>query len=67
VPEFDEHAVVAELVMCPLQVVERRLLVDEVWRELKEDAAELARLAQRRQPFDERAEDRGAQPALQDF
>ena len=59
VPELDQHLVAAELLLRPLEVLERRGLEDDVRRQLHQDPAELARLAQRLQRLVEAAEDLG--------
>ena len=46
VPELDHHLVAAEALLGPLQVLERGLLADDVRRELHQDPAQLAGLAQ---------------------
>ena len=56
VAELDQHLVGAELVARPLEVLERRLLEDDVRRQLEEDAAELPRAAQRLERVEEAAE-----------
>jgi hypothetical protein len=63
VPELDEHLVLAELLARPPEVVERRVLVDDVGRQLEEDPAELAGLAQRLERAEELAEDHGSELA----
>ena len=63
VTELDEHLVAAELRARPLEIVERRLLEDDVRRELEEDPAELARAPQRLERLEEAPEDLAAQLA----
>src|SRR5207248_7466025 len=63
VPELDEHLVIADLLARPLEVVERRLLVDDVRRQLEEDPAQLARGAERLERLEEAAEDLAAELA----
>ena len=63
VPELDQHLVAAELLLRPLEVLERRGLEDDVGRQLHQDPAELARLAQRLQRLVEAAEDLGPELA----
>ena len=53
----------AELLARPLQILERAVLVDDVRRELEEDAAELSGRAQRLQRLQEPAEDLAAELA----
>ena len=60
-PELDERQVAVELLDRPREIVERDRLVDDVGRELEQDAAELAALAQRLQRAVEAAEHLGAQ------
>ncbi len=61
--ELDEHLVVSELVPRPLEIFERAVLVDDVGRELEEDAAELARRPQRLERREEAPEHLAAQLA----
>src|SRR5205814_8302175 len=63
VTRLDEHRVGAELVARPLEVVERRLLPDDVRRELEQDAPELARLTEWLERSEELAKDLAAQLA----
>jgi hypothetical protein len=60
VARLEQERVAADLVARPVQVVERRRLPDDVRRHLEEDAAELARVAERRQRVEEFAEDGAA-------
>ena len=63
VPELDHQLVTGELLLRPLEVLERARLRDDVRRQLEEDAAELARRAQRLERVAEAAEDLGAELA----
>ena len=63
VAELDEHLVAGELLARPLEVVERRVLVDDVRRQLHEDPAELALAPQRLERLEEEPEDLAAQLA----
>src|SRR6185312_16999388 len=63
VADLDEHLVAAELLARPLQILERAVLVDDVRRELEEDAAKLPGRAQRFQRLQEPAEDLPAELA----
>src|SRR4029078_10207603 len=63
VPELDQHLVAPELLLGPLQVLERRRLEDDVGRQLHQDPAELARLPQRRERLVAAAADLGPELA----
>ena len=62
-PELDQHLVAAELLLGPLEVLERRGLEDDVGRQLHQDPAELARLPQRLERLVEAPEDLGPELA----
>ncbi len=55
--ELDQHLVAAQLLLRPLEVLEREGLDDDVGRELHQDPAEFPRLAQRLERLVEAAED----------
>ena len=63
VTRLEQEVVVADLLACPLEVVERRRLPDDVRRHLEEEAAELPRVAERCERVEELAEDLGARLA----
>ena len=62
-PELDQHLVAAELLLRPLEVLQRRRLEDHVGRELHQDPAELAVPPQRLERRVEAAEDLGPELA----
>ena len=62
-PELDQHLVAAELLLRPLEVLERGGLEDDVRRELHQDPAELAVPPQRLERLVEAAEDLGPELA----
>jgi hypothetical protein len=61
VPELDQHLVSAQLLLGPLEVLQRRGLEDDVGRQLHQDPTELARLPQRLERLVEAAEDLGTE------
>ena len=63
VPELDEHLVVAELLVRPLQIVERAILVHDIRGKLKEDPAQLAGRPEWLERCEEAAEDLSAKLA----
>ena len=63
VAELDEHLVRAEVLPGPFEIVERRILVHDVRRQLEEDAAQLAGGAERFERGEEAAKDLGAELA----
>jgi hypothetical protein len=63
VPELDEHLVVPDLLARPREVVVRRVLRDDVRRELEEEPAELARGPQRLERLEEPPKDLGPELA----
>jgi hypothetical protein len=60
VPELDEQVDIRKLLARPLEVLERAVAIDHVRRQLEQDTAELARLAERRDRREEAAEDLAA-------